>query len=50
MMEALAVAGVTVTADQIYDLTLAATGSKAKAEKASFKHRWQELRQGITPQ
>jgi len=41
--------GAQLSADSIYDLTLAATGSKRKAEEAFKRHRHAELRSGREP-
>lgn len=38
------------TADELYDLTLLATGSKDVAEKAWLKRRHDELRSGQVPE
>lgn len=38
-----------ISSDAIYDLTLAATGSEAEAERAAREHLKAELRAGQTP-
>ena len=49
MLREIGLNGVRVSADTIYDLTLAATGSRDKAEDACKQHIAAELRAGRTP-
>lgn len=49
MLDALQFSDVVVTADQLFDLTLLATGSREQAEKAAKAYRHAELRSGQVP-
>lgn len=48
-LRAMQTAGVSVTAEQVFELTLLATGNHAAAERSFKDHRHAELRAGIRP-
>ena len=48
-LEAIGVEGRPMSSDALYDLTLAATGSKLEAEEAAMERMKSELRSGATP-